>query len=213
MSVRRYHNRFETRLERHAALGKIYVALAIVTVVGLTFSLQGVALHEAIPAGDLSSYIDGVIFYILGYALEAFFVWLLVTFALFILSLLAGGKPYMGYLIRIVGVGMAPMAISSLFWSFARFQALNGQSPPSTRLSGISQEIDALNEYIGTVAGDPTLVQFSVLGCALFVITWYVWAVGTAYAADISNRKAAVFSAVCVLAYAYWKLRPVLTVF
>jgi len=210
MSVRRYHDRFETRLERHAALGKIYVSLAVVTIVGLSFGLQAIAIHEAIPPGNLDTYIDAVVFFFLGYIFEGFLIWLLVTFVLFLLSVLVGGRPYMGYLIRIVGIGMAPMAISSLFWSFGRLQALDGQTPPATRLDGISYEMGAIGEYVSTAAGDPTAVRFTLLGCALFAISGYVWTVGTAYAADISKDKAAVFSALCVLGYGYWKLAAVL---
>lgn len=210
MGMRQYHNRFETMLKRHAALGKIYWSLAVVTVVSLSFSLQAIVLHEAIPAGEIDAYIDAVVFFFLGYIFEGFMLWILVTFALFFLSLLGGGKPYMGYLLRIVGIGMAPMLISSVFWSFGRFRALDGQAPPDRRLEGISYEMDAIGEYVSTAAGDPSAVQFTLIGCAFFVISGYVWAVGTTYAADISMRKAALFSAVCVLAYGYWKLTAVL---
>lgn len=208
--MKQYHTQFEEVLTRHAALGKIYLSLAVVTVVSLSFSLQAIAIHEAIPDGELDTYIDAVVFYFLGYIMEGFALWILITFVLFFLSLVSGGRPYMGYLIRIVGIGMAPMAISSVFWSIGRFQALNGQSPPDLRLEGISFEFNAIGEYVSTAAGDPVAVQFTLLGCVFFVISGYVWAVGTKYAADISMGKATAFSAVCVLGYGYWKLAAVL---
>jgi len=213
MGMKRYHHQFQTLLQRHAALGKIYLSLAVVTVVSLSFSLQAIALHQAIPSGDIDTYIDAVVFFFLGYIFEGLLLWLLVTFVLFFLSILVGGKPYMGYLIRIVGIGMAPMAIASLFWSYGRLQALDGQTPPALRLDGISYEMGAMGEYISTAAGDATAVQFTLLGCAFFVISGYVWTVGTAYAADISSTKAAAFSALCVLGYGFWKLVAVLPAF
>lgn len=199
-------DRLSEFLEHQAAQGRMYIPVAILGVLGVVFSLQAYAIRLTLNAEQKETFIDAIVLYHVYYFFEPFLMWVIFALILFVLGVIYGGQPFMGYLLRVLPWGMIPMLVGSLLWSYGRYRALLGVSPPELAFSGVGREVNHVNQYLAKVSGDPELVQFMAVGTLFLVVTWYIWTLGVEYANDMSRRRAALSAGFLVVVYAAWKL-------
>ena len=195
----------EPFIQRQAATGRLVAPTLIVLVVSLVMSLQAAAVYYSLGP-EVDEIINAVI--LLGgyYFLEGIALWLVFSFALYLLSVGAGGHPLLGHIVRIVGWGMLPFVGTALAWSAGRYYALKDVAPPDLTInSRIEHETNAMGEYMGEATGDPVLIAAMVVGGLFLVASGYYWTVGLTRASDLSRRRAALVAAIPLAAFFGWK--------
>lgn len=196
----------ELFIQKQAATGRLVRPTLIVLAVAFALTAQAAAVYYSLGS-DIDQIINAVI--LLGgyYFLEAFALWLVFSFMLYLLTIGVGGHPLMGHIVRVVAWGMVPFIAAGLVWALGKYYALRDVAAPSPSVnSRIEHETGAMAEYTAEAAGEPVLVGAMVLGSVFLVASGYFWTVGMVKAGDMSRRRAAVVSAIPLVLYVGWKL-------
>ena len=195
----------DTFFERETRQGRLRGPVLVVSLVGISFALQSVAIFVAVEdALDINSIltVNGILF-----ILEPFFAWGVLTILFFVLAKIWAPTVNFGRLFRLTGWGFLPVVLSGIVWSIGSYLAFRGRTVPEhVRRGLLESEREGYEILLEEASADSTLLVGLIVGGLFIFAAGYFWTYAVAYSTDLPRRKIILVTAIPTLLYFVWSV-------
>ena len=191
----------EAFFEQIAKFGRTSRAMAVLFVVGVSYSLQGLTFFAVLP--NSSEFFGGVAGFVFGDFFQPLMLWTIFVATALILGTVLGGRPSSGRMVKTMAWATAPLVGTGVCFAIGRFLAYQGAAAPEPMTyGGFAQEAAEIQEVVMVPnASDPVLLAFRAVGSVFALVFFYYSVYAVKAASDLDLVKSAAVVALPSLFY------------
>ena len=202
-------NSVDSFFREQSQFGRYRLPILVVGLAGLAMGLRSIAVYYGLGSGGsvLSNAITVSFVFNFG---EPIILWMVFTFAFYVLAKLFGARTRFGRMFKLAGWGFAPFVLFGALRAAGTYIAVQDATVPDSVQPGvIASEQEAYRAILNQANGDPVLVAATVVGCLFFLLSSYIWVQAVDNSTDLEHTQEWVVVAVPVAAYVVYVLLQV----